>query len=337
MEYEPERVRELVRAVPWRANTFLRLFWIRRTSGSRDEFATHLADLMSGEEVVPVVLRSRGFKNANSMPSDVLDLFEKNRTAFEALSETAPSRLTVLIVARDEYQLTHDSSPVALPDWFPVGAATETDFTIADLGQVSEFKPANCEEVRIASISELCYELEVALVHKLKSLEAGDQARLESFLGALMPSASTTETATQSLEFFLTHVANHATRPRAYRLDANQNSKHLSARMLKLVLASNPKQLAVVSTNLAACFSSLSFATIKQSYFSVLWRPANAMPAATSNWHAILVGMFSAYQLMNACAHACDFPDYPVALQYAHSKDLRRFLIEARQFVEILN
>ncbi len=57
MEYEPERVRELVRAVPWRANTFLRLFWIRRTSGSRDEFATHLADLMSGEEVVPVVLR----------------------------------------------------------------------------------------------------------------------------------------------------------------------------------------------------------------------------------------------------------------------------------------
>lgn len=337
MEYEPERVRELVRAVPWRANTFLRLFWIRLTSGSRDNFVTRLADLMSGEDVVPVVLRSSGFKNANSMPSDVLDLFENNRTAFESLYETTPSRLTVLIVARDEYQLVHDSSPVNLPDWFPVGAATETDFTIADLGQVCEFKPANCEEVRIASIRELCYELELALVHKLQSLEAGEQVRLNAFLGALMPSASTTETATQSLESFLTHVADYAARPRAYRLDANQSSKHLSARMLKLVLASSPKQLAVVATSLAACFPSLSSATLKQPYFAVLWRPANAMSAATSSWHAILIGLFNAYQLMNACAHAGDFPDYPVALQYAHSKDLRRFLIDARQFVEALN
>ena len=337
MEYEPERVRGLVHAVPWRANTFLRLFWIRVTSGSRDEFATRLADLMSGEGVVPVVLRSTGFKNANSMPSDVLDLFEKNRAAFEALAVTTPSRLTVLIVARDEYQLAHDSSPVALPDWFPVGAATETDFTIADLGQVSEFKPANCEEVRIASISELCFELEVALVYKLQELEAGDQSRLEAFLCALMPSASTTETSTQSLESFLRHVGDYAARPRAYRLDANQSSKHLSARMLKLVLASSPKQLGIVATNLAACFPSLPSATLKQPYFAVLWRPANAMPAATSSWHAILIGMFSAYQLMNACAHAGDFPDYPVALQYAHSKDLRRFLIDARQFVEALS
>jgi hypothetical protein len=337
MEYEPERVRELVHAVPWRANTFLRLFWIRLTSGSRDEFATRLADLMSGEDVVPVVLRSSGFKNANSMPSDVLDLFETNRAAFEALSETTPRRLTVLIVARDEYQLAHDSSPVALPDWFPVGAATETDFTIADLGQVSEFKPANCQEVRIAAISELCYELEAALVHRLQELEARDQARLEAFLSALMPSASTTETAAQSLESFLRNVADYAERPRAYRLDANQNSKHLSARMLKLVLASSPKQLAQVATSLAACFPRLSSATLKQPYFAVLWRPANAMPTATSSWHAILVGFFSAYQLMNACAHAGDFPDYPVALQYAHSKDLRRFLVDARQFVKTLS
>jgi hypothetical protein len=337
MEYEPERVRALVQAVPWRPNTFLRLFWIRLTSGSRDEFAARLADLMSGEDVVPVVLRSSGFKNANSMPSDVLDLFEKNRSAFEALSETTPGRLTVLIVARDEYQLAHDSSPLALPDWFPVGAATETDFTIADLGQVSEFKPANCEEVRIAAICELCYELEVALVHKLQELEAGDRARLEAFLSALMPSASTTETATQSLESFLRNIADYAERPRAYRLDANQNSKHLSARMLKLVLASSPKQLALVAASFAACFPRLSSAILKQPYSAVVWRPANAMSTATSNWHAILVGLFNAYQLMNACAHAGDFPDYPVALQYAHSKDLRRFLVDARQFVKTLS
>lgn len=67
-----------------------------------------------------------------------------------------------------------------------------------------------------------------------------------------------------------------------------------------------------------------------------MWRPANKMSTETTNWYAILVGFFQAYQLMNAYAHAGEFPAYAVALQYANSLNLRQFLRDAKEFVETL-
>ena len=75
---------------------------------------------------------------------------------------------------------------------------------------------------------------------------------------------------------------------------------------------------------------------LKPTFFEVMWRPANKMSVETTNWHAILVAFFQAYQLMNAYAHAGEFPAYAVSLQYANSLNLRQFLREAKEFVESL-
>lgn len=67
-----------------------------------------------------------------------------------------------------------------------------------------------------------------------------------------------------------------------------------------------------------------------------MWRPSNKTTLEATNWHAILVAFFQAYQLMNAHAHAGEFPAYAVALQHYNSVNLRQFLLDAKDFVESL-
>jgi len=65
------------------------------------------------------------------------------------------------------------------------------------------------------------------------------------------------------------------------------------------------------------------------------WGPVGAVL-----WHAInepIADCSQRYQLMNANAHAGEFPSYAVALQYSTAKNLREFLVAAKDFVESLS
>lgn len=338
MDYSPSRIVELVRAVPWRPDARLRLFWVRCPQGSRDDLATALKISIGSESVVPIVLRSAAFGNANAVLSDVLELFEANRAALEALAESAPDQLTVLVLARDEFRLVQASSPITLPAWFPICAGKDTSFLISDLAHTAEVKPVNCPETRLAHVAELVFRLEEALVDALGQIERSDPIRLVGVVQVLMPSADIDVAgAVAALRQFEAHIAASTSEPRAYRPNAADGSKFLGARMLRLTLNSSPKQLANTAANLASGFNDNGTRVLKQPFFGIFWRPAAPMAERVVNWHSILAGYFEAYQLINAASHAGDFPAFPVALQYAHSLDLRRFLHEATEHVRGLH
>jgi hypothetical protein len=103
-----------------------------------------------------------------------------------------------------------------------------------------------------------------------------------------------------------------------------------------LVLGNPPKQLAATAEELGRNLHCLGVTTLKPTFFAVMWRPANRISVEASNWHAILIAFYQAYQLMNAHAHAGEFPAYAVSLQYANSLNLRQFLRDAKEFVESL-
>ena len=103
------------------------------------------------------------------------------------------------------------------------------------------------------------------------------------------------------------------------------------------MLGHPPKQLASAAEELSRNLYGSNATALKPTFFAVMWRPANKMSVEATNWHAILVVFFQTYQLMNAYAHAGEFPAYPAALQYANSLNLREFLRDARDFVESLH
>ena len=335
MQYSPQQVFELIRAVPWNSNSCIRLFWVRHAEGSRDAMAQQLWKWLEREAVVPMVLRTAGFKDANAVLADAMELFEANRHRIEPLAADAPERITFLILSKEELRLVNASSPIELPDWFPVRPATETYFSVNDLGQAAEVKPLNFSEARMDHVAELLFALELAICDKLAEICVTDPGRVALCVEALQPNGPKCVDVRETLSLFSDHLAG-AGDPRAYRPNASDKSKFLAARIIKLVLGHPPKQLATTAEELGRNLHGSGSTSLKPTFFAVMWRPANKISVAATNWHAIMVAFFQAYQLMNAHAHAGEFPAYAVSLQYANSLNLRQFLRDAKDFVEML-
>lgn len=336
MEYSSDRVQELVKEIPWHGNAKIRIFWLRHTNGSRDELASQLrVDIDESEAIVPMVLRSVGFKNGNSVLSDVQALFEANKPILEQLRTNRYERLTVLILSKEDFRLVNASSPITLPDWFPICPALDTFFSISDLGQAAEIKPLNCVESRSDHIAKMIFELEDSIVKKLKEIYKTDSNRAKNFLSSIQQTSTSDEDIKQAIEHFSAHI-DSIEDPRAYRPNAAEKSKFLAARILKLVLNHSPKQLSSAANEIGKSFLNPSEIELKPTFFAVMWRPANKVSITTTNWHSILIAFFQAYQLMNANAHAGEFPSYSVALQYSTSLNLRNFLDDAKEYVETL-
>lgn len=337
MRYTHESVAHLIQSVNWNSSGCIRLFWLRHTDGARDDLAQELFLRFNSEAVVPLVLRSAGFTNANSVLSDVTALFEKNRVILESLSQSHCdlTHLTILILAKDDFKLINVSSPITLPEWFPICAGNHTSFSIRDLGLTAELEPVNCGEARIEHVSELLYQLEFALVEKITEISITDLPRAIKFVNSLQTGGNLYAEISEPLSEFSRHLTS-VSDPRSYRPNASSTSKFLSARILKLALNSSPKQLAIVAADLEKCFLGADDIEIKPTFFAMMWRPANKLSIQTTNWLAILVMFFQSYQLMNASAHAGEFPRYAVTLQHATSVNLRIALTEAADFIRAL-
>jgi hypothetical protein len=282
------------------------------------------------------VLRTVSFKDANAVLADALTLFEANRNQIEALASKQPERVTFLILSKEDFRLVNASSPIELPAWFPLRPSTQTYFSISDLGQSAELKPLNFPQARMDHVAELLFELEQSVVNKLWEVYAADPDRVGRFLDALLPSGPKGGEARGSLELFFAHLAS-VEDPRAYRPNAADKSKFLAARIIKLLHGATPKQVATAGEELGRNLHGSGATILKPTFFAVMWRPSHKTTLETANWHAILVAFFQAYQLMNAHAHAGEFPAYAVALQYSNSVNLRQFLGDAKDFVESLN
>lgn len=333
MEYSSNRTIELVRGIDWKPNSFLRIFWIRCLDQSRATFASGVRKTIGDESIVPIIIRGMGFRSANAVLADVLEIIDENRAEFEALDGIVTKRVTILLLARDEFRLSQASSPITLPTWFPVVPGLETFFHISDLGLSAEVGMLDCPEARIEQVSTLVINLERAITEKLKELHTRDPSAVQIFINAAHGNSGHDSAATlQEYEAQLNSVLD----PRKYRPNAAADAKTLISRLLKLVLNNSPKQLATSAKTLANCFESNSQVKLKPTLFASMLRPAAKMDQDTASWHAILLSFYQAYQLMNGAAHAGEYPHFSVSLQFANSMNLRQFLVDAHEYVDSL-
>lgn len=333
MEYTPHRIFELLNGIEWRNGNALRIFWVRYSVGSRADLAENLRRTAEGDAIVPLAVRGIGFCSANAVLADVHEIFVANKSEFDRIRSQSTQRVTVLLLAKDDFRLPQGGSPITLPDWFPVLPGRETFFHIADLGLAAEEKMLDCVDARIEQVSKLVYELESSIVARLERLMVRDRATLQKFMdtahgGTVSDCAVCLSEYRQQLGSVLD--------PWKYRPNAAPDATSLISRLIKLTLNNSPKQLGAYAKTLASCFEDPGQTKLKPTFFAVMLRPAAKMHGTTANWHAIMLAFYQAYQLMNGAAHAGEYPQYAVALQFANSVNLRTFLVEAQEYVESL-
>lgn len=329
MKYTSERALELISSIPWNSNEMLRVLWIRYSEGSRQKFADELTRSLNGEAIVALILREPLFFSANAILSDLLRLFSENREALDRVKECEASRLSIVILSKDDFRLPQISSPITLPSWFPVHGGRETFFRISDLGFQAEVALLNCPESRIEQTAELVFDLEEVLVLRSRKLAESEPDKFKKFATTLH--ADNALDCASALSGYIKHIEGVQDR-RAYRPNA-QPSSSLVSRLLRLTLNSTPKQLGEHAKIFSMAMGESTDSPLKPPLFAVMLRPAAPLDTGPANWHAISLGIFQAYQLMNGAAHAGDYATYPVALLYSNSVDLRRFLQDAKSYL----
>ena len=334
MQYTPARTVELLSCLEWNQGEVIKVLWVRVGAGGRDEFARQVPSRLGSDLIAPLVLREYSFFNANAVLSDLQRLISANRASLEVMDRGC-ERITLLILAQEEFQLPLVSSPMVLPSWFPVKPGCECMFRISDLAATAEMTLLSCPESRVDLLAERVFRLEGELLNALKRRQAVAPVEVAKFLANLLGGGAGQLDVNRVLGDYGVHLDAVAD-PRGYRPNASEDTKSLTSKVLRLFLRSSPKDFSRASEVLSQTMGDVSTGRLKPSMLGLLLRPASKMTPSGVNWHTIMVSLFQAYQCMNGAAHAGEYPTYPVSLIYCHSLDLARALEDCRAYASRL-
>ena len=332
----PQHVIEEVKRLRQEASDPIRFYWVDISAeegrSDRDDFATGLRDQVSPYPLLPVVLRTPGFMDPNSVMNDLADVLEgsKQELLSGVLADTIRLRghLDVVLIARRELALAITSSPLVLPDWFPVLAESEVTARIDDLTWTASV-PLSASAAHIEDVRRLLYELDLALVQRLQVVGERDRRLAMGLLeklrakGESIVSVGDFATATQRA---LKRVRN----PRDYRPTSRGSAtRTMVSRLWYASIVTHSDGLPKVAKSLAKALQ-LKAANIgrhDESITAVLGRPTNSIGDPGVRWSFdVILTVGAACQLITAAAHADEYPRYPVRLVGSLSRELRRSL-----------
>ena len=329
---EPRTIVEEIRGSRLRDSRPLSVFWVWVATG-RDDVAQDLKRLRGTLALVPHVLRTGGFVDPNSVMNDVSDVLDRARNDIQALNEVARERhgIDLVVVSRKELNLADTSSPIVLPDWFPVRPGQTATVRIEDLTWSAAVALSDGAS-GLDDLRRILYEVDKALLVRLRASRQSDRRRTRS-LWDLALSGRTAgggideESIDEELERIggtLEAIRN----PTGYRPSASKNPT-IVGRLWAYANKTAPDGLLKMAKALA---NALDVGEIRdgESLVAVLNRPSNRIDDAAVRWSlGLIVTLRIACQLVTAAAHADDYPRFSAVLLRSTSEDLRRFLDSA--------
>ncbi|KKY58926.1 hypothetical protein ACDH60_24525 [Pseudomonas ficuserectae] len=331
MELDAVTITNLLGSVGWETSTNLRLFWIKIPHGSRDALAVDLRAVDDTQIIVPVVLREPLFLSANAVMSDFSRLLESNRQSFESLKVRPGQGITVVLLLKESFNLSQISSPVILPRWFPIQGGVETYLHISDLLWCAETELLNCSGAQIALMSSSLFELESSIVERLRQVSLVHPGKVRALLDTINQGGGGTVAMLDGFSATLNSVKD----PKGYRPNSKTKNSFISL-VLAQVLKSSPGQLSSLAEKFQEAVADISTEQLRPTLFGIMLRPSNETLIPTKNWHSLMLATFQVYQLMNASAHAGEYPKYPVSLISSNARDLLEFLVIANKYVAFL-
>lgn len=320
---------EIIDSIPWEANEDVRVLWYQVTIGARSDIAEQIRRDDNEHVIFPIILRDILFTNANAILSDLNRLLANSEEELTSIKPKYLSKISIIILSKEAFTLPLVSSPITLPTWFPFLGGKEIHLKISDLFQTAQLELLSGTSARIGQLASELYDLESAMVNRLAIIAETHPQSLQSIIDTLYSEEKPSPL--KATENFLKHI-NSINNPRAYRPTAKTPNSFLS-KIICLALKSSPDTLATHSKKIAKAFGDSHSSFLKPTIFAIILRPTCPLTTTERNWHSAMLAIYQAYQLMNAAAHAGDYPSYPATLILSTAKDLARFLIEANIFI----
>ena len=322
---EPEVVASMIQSRA-RDRQTLRVFWVT-VAGDRDEFAGELRRLTEGNTVVPVVLRTGRFVNSDAVMRDVADILDGVRAEIESMTD-ATSRgqhgVDLVVLSRRELSLADTSSPIVLPDWFPIAAGQRVTVGIVDLTWSAEV-PLSDKSCAVPDLRRILHDLDKGLVARLQDTVKSDHRRTQA-LWDLTRSDGRQDGGMADELARMKDELDAVRQPKDYRPSASKKAT-VVGRLWAHGNRTSPDALPRTAGALTKALDLGEVPADDVSLVAVLGRPTNVIRDRSVVWSlCLIVTLRSACQLVTAAAHSDEYPPFPAVLLKSTSLDIRRFL-----------
>ena len=325
---EPDHVLREISRRPRESFDVLRFFWVQVSAeyrgGDRDRFAEELRISAGGQPLYPVVLRIGGFTDSNSVMADldkVLDLARDGLCAPNMRNRIKENGLLdVVLISRRDFGLAVTSSPIVLPEWFPLEPSRETRAAIIDLTW-SATVSLSAPEAHVADIRRLLLELDRALLTSLQVCKQEDHNRVNALLDRLK---------IESFGDFVDDangVLGDVRNPLDYRPSSIKPTP--VGRIWRATAETHADKLVTTADSLAQALRITpdGIGEYEEAIITVLSRPSRPIRDGGCRWaFDLIITVGAACRLVTAAAHADDYSRYSVWLVGSLSRDLRRSL-----------
>ena len=260
--------------------------------------------------------------------NDVLEVLNDAQAEIRAVQNAATKvgGVDLVLLGRDDLKLADTSSPILLPDWFPVAPGQTPPVRIEDLtwsARVSLSDPT----LALDDLSRILHDLDHALTNRLQVSLETDHRLTNSLWDRICRNNERIDDALRRMRTNLNAVSN----PTAYR----PSTAHGRPTVVSLLWAhANRKAPDEVQGTARALADGLRIDDIDVDMddaplAAVLNRPSNRMEARVHWAFCLIVTVRGACQLVTAAAHADEYPRFGAQLLQSTSHDLRLFLDRA--------
>jgi hypothetical protein len=328
IQVRPEQLAADVRRRLSTSPSEVNAYWMAVTEG-RQDYTDQLRKELANDPVEVVVIRDDRFTNPNAILSDFVDLVEENRNACAQCVRHEDTRCGFVLISRAELSIPQVSSPIALPEWFPLGGGTTLSMRIEDLTWAAEL-PLGADEVRLGDLSEMLVDLDRTVLQRLSEVRHDDPRKANGVLEVLKDK----DEAIRDVLGNALDAREQITTPSAFRPSIRGSS--LISRLWRVTQIRSAEQLVSPAANLAdgldlpgemekSWHESLAF---------VLRRPSGGERIPRERFaRNLLLTIGATCQLLTAGAHSDDYAHYPIPLLRTMSHDLRRALGDAESVI----
>lgn len=327
VQIQPAQLLESILERRSRSGSLLCIYWLMVTS-DRSRYADAFRSLASGKLVSVSVVRDTGFSNPNSIAADVIAILNNIREEVEETfrQATTSGSYALLLLGKSELPVAQSSSPVTLPEWFPVAAGQISDLLVEDLTWLAD-GPINCSEAKIDEMCELLYDLEGALLRRLHDSHAANHNNSNAFMELIRNAQD--ESYAELLKTF--RRSHDDVRSATGFRPSRRASSSLISRIWEISQKRTPEDLLKPGRALSDALGLTPDLIIPpESLAAILNRPSNRDTSNAQKFaRGLMVTIGVACQFITAAAHADSYPRYPVPLLISFSYDLRASLSSA--------
>jgi len=325
----PQVISDYLKKLHQSRNSGVAAYWLEEAA-SRSELASQLSSHLAGLAILTAAVPKGSFNDPNGIIDDLAKMISDQSGWFETHNRQAiiqEQKFSLVLISKTPLGVPQISSPVTLPDWFPLWPSrllTVNIQSITDLVDISVGSP----DIPMVLINASLHSLEVALCARFSLVfHRAPQVsnKLCARFGGSKGPADLMRMIAQSEEERRKNKSTNDFRPGGSAVSA-----YLVSHMFRQWWECSHSGLHGLAVDIANALDIHSSSEVEAQYSLASLLTRTAKPKLSETPYGVtfasnaLVSLSHAIQFTNAAHHAGEYPNFPAVLTVSYAQDLAR-------------